>query len=233
MPVVQKHFSSEKHIMKQLWNGIRLTAIAAATMGIASSTAGAQIAFSGNTFGCFYSAATTPADCTGLMSTVGNLAYKGSTFSVTSNPADGLVSIGGAPGTPNVNNLGSFTLNDGTYDYTGKRFALFVNFTNPAGVVGNNAYGAVVTGNLSNATTGNVFVDFVNTPNNFTFTDGTKLSFGVDDLSLDDNATGMATVAVTGHGYATPSTVPEPSSMALMATGLIGLVPLVRRRKNS
>lgn len=31
--------------------------------------------------------------------------------------------------------------------------------------------------------------------------------------------------------FETPSTVPEPSSMALTATGIIGLIPLIRRRR--
>lgn len=222
--------------MKQLWKKVHTVALVAGAMGAAASTAGAQITFVGNTFGCFYSGATAPTTCSGLLTSIGNLSYSGSTFNVTSNPADGFVSIGRAPGMPNTNNLGSFLLQGGNFNYTGQEFALFVNFAQPTGVAGNGLYTAMITGNLLGAGSGNVFVEFSSSgpsaPHTFTFADGTTLSnFVVDPVSINngDDPTAGSTIGVSGHGYAT---VPEPSSLALLGTGLVGIVPLFRKRRN-
>lgn len=216
-----------------------VAAAAVAGAMLTASGAGAQnaVQFTGSTMGCFYTSMATPTNCDGMSSSFGNLTYTGSTFDAQSNAADGLFTLGAAPHAPNVNNLGSFSLHDGMYNYTGQQFALFVNFTNPTGVSGNSVYTAMLTGNLSNATSGNVFVDFDNTGHTFTFANGSSLNnFVVNDLSLNDQTgtTGVGvSVSVTGQGYAHNNMMvtPEPSSMALIGTGLVGLIPMIRRKR--
>jgi hypothetical protein len=55
------------------------------------------------------------------------LTYNNSTFNVTT--AGGFVAIGNMVGTPNVDNLGSFTLTGSPFVYDGQHFDLRVTFT--------------------------------------------------------------------------------------------------------
>lgn len=209
----------------------RLSAAAVAAGLAFASPASAQVTFTGYTNGCFYTVvACTPALTPGnSTASLASLTYRNSTFSVTT--ANGIAQIGNAPNNPNVNNLGSFTLPNITANevYAGDFFLLNIFFTAPSSAMPTNVnLLATLSGTLVNST-GGLTVDFNNAEQLFSW-DGGTFSLEVADLNLTNTVNGT-TVAVTGNLNAVESTVPEPGTYVLMASGLVGMAVMSRRRR--
>ena len=111
-------------------------ALAAAAAVMACGTASAQTQFTGFTSGCF-GAACTPAGAYSPTSTTfdaSGLTYANSTFNVMSSAGfAGLGATGFTSPASNVNNLGSWSLTQQTFNYTGTPFTLLVSFSAPPG----------------------------------------------------------------------------------------------------
>ncbi len=190
--------------------------------------------FTGYTNGCFYTTpgvACSPETTAGARTDVfGPLTYTNSTFNVTT--AGGFAAIGNDVASPNINNLGSFSLPTGftgTQDFGSQNFMLNVFFTAPAGVTPTNqnfmaTLFGTVTGNA-----GGLQVNFDNTPKMFSFTGGSFM-LSVADVNLTNTAAGTS-IAVSGA--LTSQVVPEPSTYLLMASGLAGIMIMARRRRSA
>ncbi|MEO7084620.1 MAG: PEP-CTERM sorting domain-containing protein [Gemmatimonadaceae bacterium] len=221
---------------------------AASMLGITASLSAQNIEFHGAVFGCF----TTGAPCASV--TTAPFAATdgvGGPFQYTADGFDGttFANLVSFPGSGTSGSFGNVMLRG---DYTpaiGTKLQLEF-FFNPASTllpVGSFAgtptvgstelYDAMITGSVVGVD-GGIVISF-GSPVTFAFTNGGTTGGGfthsgfatltVDNLSLGK----LGNSPVSGHITTRITDTPEPATVALFATGLVGLIPVARRRAAS
>lgn len=212
-----------------------LATLAVLTLGYGTARAD-EVTVSGYTNGCFGAACVPPNTNSLQGASLFGLQYTNSIFNgTTSSGFLAIGNIGQPPGVQGIDNLGSFSLSGTPANYNGQSFSLRVTFTAPPGINGSNSsiFTATLTGSVSAVDSGGVFLDFNNTPILFTFSNANgsgSFFFSVNDVSVIAGGTAVALTGNITGAQQTPRSVPEPTSMFLFGTGLMGVAGYARKR---
>ena len=193
---------------------------------VAAAPAGAQVAISGNTLGCFGTGCT-PTSSTSSFTIGGTgetISVAGTTFSGETNPVTNGFTVG---------NFGTLVLTPAPTNTTPNTsfvtpFTLLFQLTTPGGA-STASSSFTVTGFVGNSNgQGTRDISYTGFTTPFTF------SNGAGTIAVDGGQIGVSPTTISGRVTATASsTVPEPSTYALLAMGFVGLAGAVARRRNS
>jgi hypothetical protein len=212
-----KSFSAQ--VLSRGLRGVLASGIVTAALVIGSATtASAQVNFAGSTSFRFNGAGSFNSSATLGGLTVANTGFNFST------DVNGFSGFGGGG-----NGFGTVSLTGLAFNYSGKSLDMLVNFTNPT--TPNQAFSALLHGTIGTSNSGISIVWSSPFISGIPFTNGPGA--GTYDLQVNNvSVLKNQTVEISGDVNATVTT-PEPASMTLVATGLVGLFGIARRRRNA